>query len=81
MKIVRNTGSERVIDLIRPKIQPGGQLDAATPSLSLFAFNELLTDLDALKASRLLGPSLKYKIFAGTCVESPSRFSAAAPEG
>ncbi len=37
MKLVRNTGNDRVIDLIRASLSPGSHLDAATPALSLFA--------------------------------------------
>jgi hypothetical protein len=34
MKLVSNTGRERVIDLIRQRLKPGQQLDMATPALS-----------------------------------------------
>ena len=34
MKIVRNAGTDRVVDLLRPSLTAGGQLDVVTPSLS-----------------------------------------------
>jgi hypothetical protein len=33
MKLVLNAGTERVIDLIRPWLAPGKQLDIVTPTL------------------------------------------------
>lgn len=56
MKIISNTGPDRVIDLIRPQLKHGNQFDAVTPSFSLFAFAELLGELPALQKSRLLLP-------------------------
>ena len=56
MKLVRNTGTDRVIDLIRPWLKPGNQLDVATPSLSLFAFAEILDEASKLAKARLLLP-------------------------
>jgi len=56
MKFVRNAGSERVIDLIRPWLKPGQQLDLVTSSLSLFACAEVLTELSKLAKARLLLP-------------------------
>ena len=56
MKIIRNTGTDRVIDLIRPGLKPGNQIDIVTPTLSLFAFAELAKDLAALSKARLMLP-------------------------
>ena len=56
MKLVRNTGSDRVIDLVRPWLAPGHQLDMATRELSLFAFGELLKEARTLRQVRLLLP-------------------------
>jgi hypothetical protein len=41
MKLIQNTGADRVIDLVRPHLVDGNVLDCVTPSLSLFAFAEL----------------------------------------
>ena len=57
MKLLRNTGAERVIDLVRPLLVPGNQLDVVTSSLSLFAYSEILFELGKLQCTRLLLPS------------------------
>ena len=57
MKLLRNTGAERVVDLIRPQMKPGNQLDLVTSSLSLFAFAELRGDVSKLTRTRLLLPA------------------------
>ena len=44
MKIITNTGTDRVIDLIRSHLMRGNQLDVVTPSFSLFAFAEMLEE-------------------------------------
>ena len=56
MKIVRNTGTDRVVDLLRPRLTAGRQLDIVTPSLSVFAFSELQNEVAALARCRLLLP-------------------------
>ena len=40
MRLVHNSGTDRVIDLMRPHLLPGQQLGCVTPSFSLFAFAE-----------------------------------------
>jgi len=56
MKIIRNTGTERVIDLIRPWLKSGHQLDMVTPSFSLFAFAEVLEEVSKVATARLVLP-------------------------
>ena len=56
MKIVRNAGTDRVVDLLRPSLTAGGQLDVVTPSLSVFAFSELQNEVGSLARCRLLLP-------------------------
>ncbi len=56
MKIVQNSGTERVIDLIRRCLKPGDQFDVATPSFSLFAFGALLEEVSSLAKARLVLP-------------------------
>lgn len=56
MKIVANTGTDRVIDLIRPHLKGGSQLDVVTPNFSLFAFAEIVEALSGLGKVRLLLP-------------------------
>lgn len=57
MKFVRNAGQERVIDLLRPELKPGHQLDIVSPTYSLFAFAEILADSAQLADVRLIAPS------------------------
>ena len=56
MKIVRNTGRERVIDLIGPCLALGSQLDMVTHVLSLFAFGEFLSGTLRLARARIVLP-------------------------
>jgi len=56
MKLIHNTGTDRVIDLIRPHLQPSSQLDCVTPTLSLYAFSELLKSLWGLEKVKLVLP-------------------------
>ena len=56
MKLLKNQGSERVIDELRSSLTSGGGLDAASPALSLFAFGELRDALRRLNAARLVLP-------------------------
>jgi hypothetical protein len=57
MKVLRNTGADRVIDVIRPWITLGNRLDVVSPTFSLFAFAEVLRDLSKLSKARLVLPS------------------------
>ncbi len=57
MKIIRNTGVDRLIDLLRPRFKPGQHLDLITPTFSLFAFAVLRDELDRLAQTRLLLPA------------------------
>jgi hypothetical protein len=56
MRVVRNTGTDRVIDLVRPWLRLGHQLNLVTPALSLFALASLVEEIAALARTRLLLP-------------------------
>ena len=56
MRIVRNAGTDRVLDLARPGITPGGELDIVSPAFSLFAFADLHEDLFKGGHARLVLP-------------------------
>jgi SNF2 family DNA or RNA helicase len=56
MKLISNTGTNRVIDALRQSFQSGASLDIATPFLSLFAFSELRDILNHATHSRLILP-------------------------
>lgn len=56
MKLIHNTGTDRVIDLMRPHLKRGNQLSCVTPSFSLFAFAELRDALSELERVQLILP-------------------------
>jgi hypothetical protein len=56
MKLVQNSGTDRVIDLLRPHLKTGSQLSCITPHFSLFAFAELRETLANLKHIQLILP-------------------------
>ena len=56
MKLINNSGADRVIDLMRPHLTPGHQLGCVTPSFSLFAFAELRDALTKLERVQLILP-------------------------
>lgn len=45
MKLIHNTGTDCVIDMIRQNLKRGSQLGCVTPTFSLFAFAELIESL------------------------------------
>ena len=56
MKLIHNSGADRVIDLMRPHLQRGSQLGLVSPSFSLFAFAELRDALAGLEKVQLILP-------------------------
>ncbi|MBV6306300.1 DEAD/DEAH box helicase family protein [Candidimonas humi] len=56
MKLIQNTGTQRVIDLMRPHLKHGNRLDCVTPSFSLYAFAEVREALSALDRVQLIVP-------------------------
>jgi hypothetical protein len=54
MKLIKNTGSDRVIDELRQSLTSPALLDLASPSFSLFAFAELRQLLENLTSCRLV---------------------------
>ncbi len=58
MKLLKNQGSERVIDSLTSSLSHGGEIDAASSDLSLFAYAQVRSALRNLKGGRLLLPSL-----------------------
>ena len=57
MRIVPNTGNDRIIDLARAALEPGSTVDLMSPSFSLFAFAELLDQLGTVSGARLVLPA------------------------
>lgn len=56
MKLINNSGADRVIDLMLPHLLPGHQLGCVTPSFSLFAFAEVRDALAKLERVQLILP-------------------------
>lgn len=54
MKLIHNTGADRVIDLIRPHLKHGNQLGCVTPSFTLYAFAEMREALSVLDRVQLI---------------------------
>ena len=57
MRLVSNTGNDRVGDILTASGAEADRIDAASSNLSLFALNELREGLDTLQELRLLIPS------------------------
>ena len=62
MKFLRNAGTERTLDLIKPLLLHGSSMDMATSSLSLFAFAEPLNELASIQKTRLLLSSEEHDL-------------------
>ena len=56
MKLIHNTGTDRVIDLIRSHLKHNSHFSCVTPVLSLFAFAELRDALSGLEKAQLILP-------------------------
>lgn len=59
MKIIKNSGNERVIDELRKCLIAQSTLDIASPSFSLFAFGEVRELLQKLDKCRMVLPNAK----------------------
>ena len=57
MRIVPNTGTDRIVDLARSALARGSRLDLMSPSFSLFAFAELREQLRSIDAARMILPA------------------------
>lgn len=57
MKLVNNSGTDRVIDLLLQHLKPRHELGCVTPSFSLFAFAELRDALAELERVKLILPA------------------------
>lgn len=57
MKLIKNTGDNRVIDEIRAALAPQASLDIASPAFSMFAFGEAKSLLEKIERCRLVIPT------------------------
>jgi hypothetical protein len=56
MKLVKNAGNDRIVNLVEPLLVSGGSLDMVTPALSIFACDPLIDGLRRSACCRLLLP-------------------------
>jgi SNF2 family DNA or RNA helicase len=56
MRLVHNTGNDRVIDLVRPLLSSGQEVGVVSAALSTFAFAELRSGLQAIERCQLVLP-------------------------
>jgi len=74
MRVVRNAGTDRVIDLVRPWLKAGHQLDLVTPALSLYAIESVVKEIAELTRTRLLLPPDGTNLaFLGTDADRAAR--------
>jgi superfamily II DNA or RNA helicase len=74
MRLVRNAGTDRVVDIVRAALSAGRQLDIVTPHLSLFAFAELASALMVVGRSRfLIPPATPDLALLGSSADRPVR--------
>lgn len=57
MRLITNTGGDRVVDELQKCLAPNSMLDIASPAFSLFAFSELKQPLEQLVSCRVVLPS------------------------
>ena len=62
MKLIRNAGTDRVLDLIEPQLVPGHRLDLLTPTASIFAFEAIRKGASLLVGARFVLPSEKVDL-------------------
>jgi SNF2 family DNA or RNA helicase len=74
MKLIRNTGNDRVIDELRQALTPPSTLELASPAFSLFAFAEMRDLLEKLETCRILLPKTKEDELGLTGLESDRPF-------
>jgi len=80
MKMLRNTGQERVVDVLRPLLPGAAQFDLATAKISLFAFAALASELKSARSTRLIvSAELDPTSLLGTDVDRPRRNGLIAP--
>lgn len=75
MRLINNTGNDRVIDELRKALLPGSSLELASPAFSLFAFAELKDAIEKLDGCKLVLPLMDETQLAltGTDADRPFR--------
>ena len=57
MRLIKNTGDDRVVDVLRRTLTADVRLDVATSALSLFAYGELASELANPTSARMVIPA------------------------
>lgn len=75
MRLVKNSGNDRVVDELRQCLTPQATLDIASPAFSLFAFGELCEALTGISKARLALPADRAHdlVLLGTAADRPFR--------
>lgn len=74
MRLVRNTGQDRVIDLVHPLLKKGVGLGVVSATLSAFAFAELLSELKDIESCQLILPPEGADLeLLGSAADRPAR--------
>src|SRR5687767_8647093 len=74
MKLVKNAGSDRIVNLVRPLLISGASFDVMTPALSIFACEPLLDGLRRSPGCRLLLPAEGFDLtLLGTPADRAAR--------
>lgn len=73
MRLIKNTGADRVLDDLLGRLQSGDHLAVATSDLSLFAFEHLQRQFSELSSVRLVTPSIPEFGLLGSDADRPAR--------
>jgi hypothetical protein len=75
VKLIKNTGSDRVAEELKAALREGAAFDLVSPNLPLFAFGELYSSLSTIGHARLLlSPiALQSDVLLGNASERPFR--------
>ena len=68
MRLIQNTGNDRVIDLLRDWLVPGSSVDVMSPAFSIFAYAEVRELLESSPCRLLLGApeEVEASLFGGS---------------
>ncbi|MBF0247210.1 MAG: DEAD/DEAH box helicase family protein [Alphaproteobacteria bacterium] len=75
MRIVTNTGNDRVFDVLASHLERGASASIASADFSLFAYDQLRRQVDGLKNCRIVvpSPSVAEAALTGADFDRPSR--------
>jgi len=74
MRLVHNTGNDRVIDLVKPLLKPGQDMGVVSAALSMFAFAEVVSGLQVIERCMLVLPPEGSDLqLLGTAADRPAR--------